>query len=374
MPFFTVWGMVGRFFSLPPHELYNLIVICSLTVLGIALYKSARDRGWESWQSVLVGAVPWFSDLLFYRHYAFPQQALALSLVLWFILKGQSRSKVDFGLGVIGAVSHLSAAVLFITYMLLLPVRYQKVGWFIGFLSGISYFLYTSRLIINQSGSYEITMLAPALWQACIFADCSRQEWFEVVFFIFLFLIMAILMVRLKFQVKLELKVLLVLTFLCLLPIWSRAGHMLYRLGLTANWLIVASAVLMTREKPKTSGLMLVAFVLGVFCLTSKEYTEAGLPYELLREKQPALRRWMANPAIIQATHGDNFRLRYAWLSSYNSNSTNFYSPVPPERGEVVVSRFKPPFKSCKDSIEIQPDDLCFRLSNDWYLLKKSSN
>lgn len=344
-PFFLAWGLLGRVGSLPPELLYDVIIVASLLLLSYALAKGAIDRGWAFQEATLLGSVPWASDLLFYRHYAFPQQAFAIALVLCAVLPQHGNKRRMALLAGCGAISHLSAAAIVGVQVTLIRGTFQKI-----LLTGLvgvvgAYFLSTERLIFDFTLSNG---MAPSLVQACTFAQCSTREWFEVVWFGLLLGLAAVHGFR-------STGVWLLVVGILLLPIWSHEGHMLYRLGMTALWVILALCV-QARLARSVAVILLALFFCGRVVLVGKTYTEKGLPYRLLESRGVDLQRWMPNPGRIYAQHGEDFRLRYAW------NGKGEHT------GAVVVTSGK--IRGCRP-LESGDQGGCVSLGEGWYLVRR---
>jgi len=343
-PFFMAWGIMGRIIPVTPQTLYGLIVLTSLVLLSYALIRGAVDRGWSLQEAVLLGTIPWASDLIFFRHYAFPQQAFGVALVLFaFLPRHKNRIKVLF-LAVCGALSHLSSAMIVALQASLVVWRFQKIMIIIMAVVVTGYLFWTERLI------FDFTLasgLAPSLVQACTFANCSDREWHEVIWFGVLLVSAGVFGFRFN-------GIWLLSALVLLLPIWNSEGHMLYRLGITSLWIILACCV-QTRYPRGVFLMLMVSFLAGQVCLNGKVYTESGLPYRLLESRQASLQQWMANPSTIEAQHGEDFRLRYAW----NGKGIR--------EGNVTVTRRK--IKGCRP-LGSGDEGQCVALGEGWYLVR----
>lgn len=348
-PFFLVWGLAGRALSIAPEVLYGIIIVFSLFLLSYALFRGAIDHGWRLEEAVLLGTVPWGSDLIFYRHYAFPQQAFAVALALCAFLP-RHRSSVRMALlAAGGAVSHLSAAVIVGLQVVLVRWRFQKVVLLGLIVAAGAYLLSTERLIFDFSFS---TGIAPSLVQACTFAQCSPREWYEAVCFGLLLAGVAI------FGFRSDASRWLLLAGILLLPIWSHEGHMLYRLGVTVLWIILVGCA-QVRLPRFVAMFLLGVFFCGRLLLAGKVYTEKGLPYRLVADHGVELRRWIANPGSIQAQHGEDFRLRYAWNGSGEKT------------GAVIVTNGK--YRGCQP-FGAEEEGRCISLGEGWYLVRRNVN
>lgn len=345
-PFFLLWGVIGRILFLAPETLYGILIIVSLLLLSYALVKGAFDRGWRFEEALLLGTVPWVSDLIFYRHYAFPQQAFAIALVLCaFLPRHRSRFRMALLAGG-GAVSHLSAAVIVAIQGAFVRWRFQKILLLGIIVAAGVYLLSTERLIFDFSFS---TGISPSLVQACTFAHCSSREWHEVVWFGFLLAVVVALGFRSDGG-----RWLLVAGIL-LLPVWSHEGHMLYRLGMTALWIILAGCTQVRLPRYIVIPLFAMLFC-GRLMWAGKVYKEQGFPYRLVATQGVDLRRWIPNPGRIYAQHGEDFRLRYAWGGSGDTSKA------------VMVTSGK--LRGCRPLGEGE-EARCVALGEGWYLVKR---
>ena len=78
--FFFLLSLVGRLLHLDEQALYIGASITSLLMLSFALAWTARRED-TKWLLPALALIPWLSDLIFFRHFAFLREFFSLSLL-----------------------------------------------------------------------------------------------------------------------------------------------------------------------------------------------------------------------------------------------------------------------------------------------------
>jgi|GEM_PF-2169670 len=368
--FFQICAAIGKLFAINPEQIYNLLVISSLTLVSAALVLVIRSSQ-RIWIAPLIVAALWSSDLLFYRHYAFPQQAFAVGCVLLgiaVIVNGfSSRVALVAGLSlaVLGASFHLFAACLALLILIALLT------------SQISRVLLVTLLLVLcgaaaiafatlDSGAFQSWHGAwpPGIVRACTFARCSTAEWSEVFVLSAVVLSAALVGWRAGVRDARYWSLWSIPLMLNLLP-WNDQNHLSYRLALATPWCIFWIAAYGLRFQIALPIYLLVigAAIGGV--LGRGEYPGPTLDPRELASNREALQRWIPQDAVVVAPHGIQYRVRY---EIERSSQHRMPSSVPTNKVFIVYQQRRATSRCPNIGPQIEPRTKCVALSNRWVI------
>lgn len=381
-PFFWILGSLSRLFSLSELIVFNSTVIISLLVFVGSLAIPVVRAGHWSFAPLLIAAV-FSSDLLFFRHYGFPQQSLGAAIVLLgtsIILCSKARSPqiitLSLTLALIGATFHLFAAALFLLLWTALAIRYLS-SFALRLALVLTSFIAVAGLV--YLADRPILTLEALQWRTswqlfCVNRGCSRSEWIEFVSITAacISLILLALIPHGRLQQKSFPLLLALAAILLFSPIWSNTGNMNERLAFGAVWLGWFSALVLLCAAPGISLARfdsLPALILGLGLLVAN-FSERRLPQvsliepAILQENRHTINSWLGPTPLIVAPHGIQFQLTYFLAvpaqNSYPKNET--------DQQLYYLSSVKRPKKSCVSVQDIELSDNCARIPPLWQL------
>lgn len=374
-PFFLALTGVQLALNCSPETTYNILVSFNILILAVALGITASSSSLIV--GLLINTALLGSDTLFFRIYAFPQQALSmglfvLGLSLLSLPRGNTRKRpiLPLALLLLSSVFHLTGAaltaivglvnVLLSRLPLLLRALVGMLG--IGFLAGLIWF--ADRPVF----AFSFTELLPGLPKTCDFTSCSAFEEFES----WLYLITAsVLFVQARGN---SLTLILLSTFFLLnVPIWTTEGHMAYRLALTSVWLLYIAAALASSLYPTarlTTSLWSLSLLVSYFTLDHGTYKDPGIPAQILEQHASIVQRWISPQAVILAPHGTQFRLRYFWHREAVGVPG---ATIADERQTFILTKRRPKrtCPSLRGLAEIDEQTLqCLQLDRTWSLVR----
>lgn len=295
-------GLTGALLNLTPEVLYNGALLATLWGTSLCLYLLASSQS-TLFASLLFAAF-WGSDLLFYRHYAFLNQALSVTLALGAVLaderlKGASRYSGVSLLSLVSALIHPFGGALCSVLVTRHIISNKLIAPLLIVVLVVALFgMQQVERDIFQPPSLEVSWL-----QACTFANCSPQEYGE-------FTVVTLLILFLLFRAPRSRSTPFALLFLLLQsPIWSHEEQVAQRLAFGSAW--VAFLSLSVSSLPLKEAISGGAALLLITLLPGKSYTDPYPSTALLALHKERLRQWIPEDATVVAPHGMQFRITY---------------------------------------------------------------
>ncbi len=328
-PFFLLSTSMGRLFGIGDEQtLLDATAFTSLTILGLALaLPLARRRLW--WLLPAMFLLPWGSDVLYFRNYSFPRQALALALVmLGLSLSLPSQRKASRSLSsivgatflLVGAAMHSLAALVGIALVLSeLRIRASS-RLLIGLVAAGALLWYATAQEKELLGG-----MPPGIhfgWQAaCIYLRCTSSERVEFFLQALSFLLFVIYLAHKPSEERTPAPpaifgiVLLYVLFNC--AVWDFRGGMAFRLATSSTWIIFFGWSLLLGHKDSPRYLPIL-FVIALSAGTAAWLKFEHNPYsrkrpwiEILAAHKQILTDWIPNDALVIAPHGSEFAVTY---------------------------------------------------------------
>lgn len=374
-PFFWAAGQLRSLLALSDLMTFHLLVVVSLALMSLAV--AFRASGYL--RPTLVLAV-WSSELIFYRHYAFLQQAM--SMAFWGLACVLFSSRIRVALKnaailtclAISTCTHIFGAILTV---LLLPViisvapARRHLLWGGVFILGLGalWYLWNSPRILFDAGQ----SLYPGWVQTCNQIACSMSEWLE---FSILTVVWILLLAYVLTQQGKRLPALLLAgCFFLNLPLWSADGHMQMRLAFSSIWVLFFAIICVSHKLSHSQSwnqamsimVLFLAVVSSIF--ERKNYSAPSFPIESIKESAHILRKILPQNAFILAPHGFQFAFTY-----FLNRSSAKEMPIEKQRFEIFhvirISRFKRRCPMIKEYQATMEPPSCLRIS-DQYALRK---
>lgn len=294
-------GIIGSLLNLSPFVSFNLTVLISLWISSLSLFFLTRANNLLFASLLFISY--WGSDLLFYRHYAFLNQSMAVATAFSAaLLIERSRYRSGYLCIAISALLHPFGGA--ISAPLLLG-RSRSTA----LVQGV---LISGLVIITLFGIYQVdrTVFEFSSWkpnwvEACSVVHCSPKEYGE-----FLLTSVAILIViSLGLRGKSTHYPYLTLFLILQLPIWSHHEQMAERLAFSSVW--VACLAIAKVSLPQRVVLILLALTTAVSLLPEKVYPDPYPATSIIKAHATRLREWIPEDAVVIAPHGMQFRVAY---------------------------------------------------------------
>lgn len=374
-PFFLALTGVQLALSCSPETTYNLLVSFNILIVTVALALAASSS--PLIVGLLINIAFLASDTLFFRIYAFPQQALSmglflLGLAILVLQDGNKRKRLILSVAflLLSSAFHLTGAALTMIVGLVsvllcqLPLVLRALMGMIGIalLAGLLWFA------DRQIFAFSLNELLPGLPKTCDFTSCSAFERLES----WLYLAAALILLV---QVRGTMLVVTLLSVFFALnaPIWATEGHMAYRLALTSVWLFYLSAALASSLRPTTrliTTLWSVSLLFSYFTFARGAYKDPGISARTLEQHASIVQRWIPPEAVVLAPHGTQFRIRYFWHRKAIGGPG---AAVSDEKQAFILTRRRPK-RICSFIHQVEQADehtmQCIQLDRTWSLVK----
>ena len=256
--FFWSLGFLASLFQLSPERVFQFLVVFSVLVFPATVLLIARTRK-QLLIGFLVGSLYFVSDVVFFRHYAFPRQALSLSFVMSAILVFEhifqqsptfGRKLLAWSFLILGACLHLSGAVAAWLWMIFAGERLRLTRdtrifvAIVGCVGGLIFLINTDKNIFAQ----ESAELSKGLYGLCKRMECSSFEWLETLLYL-CFPLFFTLYGAIRGLISNPYTSAIVGIFLFQLPIWTTVGDMAYRLNIVSVWFVILLLLLSVKIK-----------------------------------------------------------------------------------------------------------------------------
>ena len=303
--------------------IFNFVVISSLLFFSLSLILCVKDKS-KYWLLPGLFLLPWVSDVIFFRHYAFVKQAFSISIFLfgYALYLNLSASKFKSLLSpiallcmAIGIVSHLFTTAVFIALLFhsfIFNKHSRSLGLIISFAGASALFLisfYREKSILKLWPiEYDLSWLIFCRQNGCYQFDFAEYIIYMIVFFC----LAACYIWKGKFANPIF--VFLVGYLLLLIPIWDVESEFVYRAAFSSIWLLIFAFSLGLRD----SGLHYLAYpVIFIGLLISYPLTTHLVPEDIylssetLASYRKPLQKWIPETAFVHAPHGMQFKITY---------------------------------------------------------------
>ncbi len=326
-PFLLVSGTLGYLLSLNELQLLFGVAIVSLGLLSLALCIPALRKG-DSYLLPALASLPWVSDIVFYRAYAFARQSLALSLLVFalslYYTRTNSRqtlipSRADFVsilLGLLAASMHALAAAMLAFSLLFLPMLKLRQRGFALLAAAVALSAYAHQ---TQKRLFTFQGLSPRRFfdGACVDFHCSSFELAEyrVLTVGLIFLVLLAWFLRTPKHPFWYFS--LITAVLFNLPIWHESSGLSWRLSLASAWPLLCgwsiSPYLFQKKLPVqiVSGLCFASYLLFAATLPHNRYRLVSPTIELLQRYSAKLQSVLPKDSFVLAPHGPQFAVTY---------------------------------------------------------------
>lgn len=326
--FFWLVSLPGRIFGVDELTIYYAAICCSLLFFGAAAAVLAYSRRTRVVLPFLL-ALPWLSDVIFFRHFAFLEQAFSVSLLflsfaLVYRLRGEDTRFVRIVRGLAVVVSlfcmsmHMFTAALgALMFAAVAPFDFMKDDVRYWSLVFALFFIPLAAIL----GDKVVLQLIPAefapTWASnCDSQNCSAFEIYEFRLFALIYLV--ILIITLQQKVRSALLTFLLTAWLIFsIPIWNEQTDMAYRLAQATPWLVLLALALLCRKakSPMVTVLVIPVVVFGIaagsFLLPRTRYDLINSDFDVIRKNAVLLSKWVPKDAIVVAPHGMQFVVSY---------------------------------------------------------------
>lgn len=390
-PFFSLITYLAKFFAVSDEVLiYQLCVVTGLILFSSALAIAASQRGElksdKVWLIPLVFQIPWISDLLFYRHYAFLKQALSISSLLFGLAlylnaaaENKKFSKIIYPTSLffiaIGVITHLFSAAVFASFLLysfLIATKKNKSSLFFGLFAALGVLLVAG---LRDKELFEFSAIRLQLtWQIfCEAANCRHYDLFEFILGGALFLCLLAFFFLNGWKDR-TLLFFLGLFLALSLPIWDISSQLAFRAAFSSAWMVFFALAWAAGSKGGKEATLCVAatlsLALGGFYLDRLKPVEIMIPAEKLEAYRVPLKEWIPEGSFIQAPHTAQFKISY-FLDRYSAR-------LKPEGKEFVGYFVYQPDNlphHCEvlndPSLAIDRETECITIEDRWSFLKQ---
>lgn len=326
-PFFFLVTSVGKFLGANEHELFLTTGLLSLTLLSLALtVASFRRETW--WYAPLVILIPWSSEILFFRSFAYLKQSLSLSVFLLggaivartLAAPGGSHWRMGFvgyafillGMSLHKFTALLGLGTLAIYFSLGLSTKKRNILWLGGLTLGMLLLVVGPTPIVS-SNAWQ----SNGLRNACAYMNCSSFEWMEFLLALFLSSVAVLFCSREAHRGSRLLLSLAGMYFILNLPIWNKEEGYAFRLATASVGLayLIGCALMGTcthrRVREGLALTTLFAFAFSPFGLTRKSYDAPRAAYVELERYRSQLKDWIPADSFVLASHGQQFAVTY---------------------------------------------------------------
>lgn len=372
-PFFPLVGTIGALLGFGPEGLLNGVGVVGLLFHSLALcLLVVNPRTW--WLTPLIFALPWISDVVWYRHLAFTRQAFSWSMfLLMFAIWQRYRSTLTpLSLGLLGAYGALALGMHYFTLIVgsvlmagVVAVDHPKRSHLIlavGVLTAIV-FAFASGKPLFQFSQPKVLLG----WQyACPLEFCAPYEISEYILMT-VAIVMLLLLTVLRYRKAWPLWSLVLVVAIMWAPIWETRGQMGLRLGLSAAWVVFAAVAyfgFLAQKQwyaPVFLGLFCLAYVVQLYSLERRPYRTKYTYHYVLPAYEEELEAWLPPNAFVRATHALNFAFTYY----LNRPSARTYPKVDRFSAYFTMIRPGPDYSNCpriERGAKYGPEVKCLRL------------
>jgi len=328
--FFTVTSLAGRLFGLSEERLFFSVAVCGLIFLsaGLGLLAAGRKTAWLVPIAVIL---PWLSDLIFFRHFAFVRQSFSVGLAVLgaalllrreLFFRRTAALVAGWSLLTLACLMHSFTAAASITLLAgvclfhaLLDIRYKMFA-----LAAIAAAAVVAGIFLTHGTHREIfsdqIALGGGVSRICGVMACSTYELAELYFW-FGAATFAALWAAIKGRKDVFLISAAFLYATLNLPIWHWESGLGFRLAIASVWIAMVMGVVAARELSYTGKVpwfaeALIALVYFGFLNTyHKEYTLERPPIPFLRANADKLKQWLPSDTFVIAQHGVEFAVTY---------------------------------------------------------------
>lgn len=326
-PFLLLSGSLGSLLSLNEVQILFAVATTSLLLLSVALCLPALFRK-EAYLLPALASLPWLSDIVFFRAYAFARQSLSLSVLLFtlslFFSTFRPASKAPpqkiaifcLILGLLAASLHVLGAALFAFALVFLPTLKHRTRGALLFALLLGVLLYAGE---NSKSlfAFEGFSLFRFFDGACLDFHCSAFELAEFRLMSFCLLLLLLLGLRLT-KVKQPFFYYCLTTALVLnLPIWHQSSGLSQRLSLVSfSFLLCCLSLSPYLYKeiifPRLLlGLSFASYLLLAITLPHNPYRVVHPSISALQRHSLSLQSLLPKNSFVLAPHGLQFAVSY---------------------------------------------------------------
>ncbi len=370
-PYFTLVAGLGKLLGMHEGLLYPLIIFLTASLFSCALVLPLLSR--ELFHLCpLAAMIPWISDLLFFRIYAFPRQALSMAIFSAAALLVTRRTSVSqlwrWLLIAAATCMHVLGAALG-ALLLLADAKAsnsRKIAVILA-LGGCAAVLVYSIV----SGEKEIfrtenPSMLPSWVGDCHQVGCSALEFAE---FISGFVLALVLATTLLFcsscQERKKALLLCACYFIFVLPIWDNEGLLSARLSYSALVPLVAAGLLAFPRYFPIYSLLLLGMSL---IFSAGSYSAKELPVKPIIQNQKLLKQWIGPNDLIRADHGIQFVASYL----LDRKAVKRYPAKGPYFELMRRSSRRPECIPAQSSVDFTLAR-CLDLGNRWIIIHRNS-
>lgn len=341
-------GLLSKLFSLNEILLLNVISLLNVSLLSLSLALLITRRT-LIWLLPAVITLPWMSDLVFFRAYAFPRMFLSLGLlfVIFSLLIRVSTleaEKISAGrftlplfLGIMfGASIHALGTLIAAIWILFVYCDRIKIALITSVAAALPVLFY-AHITRKCLFAFPLLEFSSLLRGPCGKMICSPFEQKE--YSMLLLGCCGIAFYLWWFHPKSRALYVFPLTVLIFsLPIWDRNSGLALRLYLTSAWLMMfTGAVILFYSRHQNS----IANCLAVFCslyflgfcvLNHTDYRTENPTVPLLAKHSQSLRYLLPQDSFILAPHGLQFAVTY-----YTGRASANHLPVHANYSAVYI-------------------------------------